>query len=111
MTAYEELKVWCAKHLVADDYKVVPESHSYFATIYFTDNGICYLSFDRDGRFCGMGSVDVDDMCEHINEYERENNIAPEDDVSSEIVVEPPLSTIGGMMVRKMIEAYERNQQ
>lgn len=107
MTAFEELKAWCEKHLGADDYKVVPESRLYFATIYLTDNGICYLSFDRDGAYCGMGSIDEDDMFEHINEVEREEEKA------SEVVADPPLTPIAGQMVRKMIEYYERkaNQQ
>ena len=104
MNAFEELKVWCAKHLGADDYKVVPESRSYSATIYFTDCGIGFICFDRDGDVCGMGALDEDDMLEHINEVEREEKSA------SEVVAEPPLTSIGGMMVRKMIEAYGRKQ-
>ena len=104
MTAFEELKAWCAKHLGADDYKVVPESRSYSATIYFTDCGVGFICFDRDGDACGMGALDDDDMFEHINEVEREEESA------SEIVADPPLPSIGGMMVRKMIEFYEHNQ-
>lgn len=102
MTAFEELKVWCAKYLGADDYKVVPESRSYSATIYFTDCGVGFICFDRDGDPCGMGSLDEDDMFEHINEVERE------EEKTSEVVAEPPLTSIAGMMVRKMIEEYER---
>lgn len=104
MNAFEELKAWCAKHLGADDYKVVPESRSYSATIYFTDCGVGFICFDRDGDVCGMGTLDESDMFEHIDEYEQGCGIP------SEVVAEPPLSSIGGMMVRKMIEAYERNQ-
>ena len=70
-TAYEELKIWCAKHLGADDYKVVPESRTYATTIYFTDCGVGFISFDRDGDVCGIGALDEDDMFEHINEIER----------------------------------------
>ena len=103
-TAFEELKVWCEKHLGADDYKAIPESRSYSATIYFTDCGIGFICFDRDGDACRMGSIDEDDMFEHINEVEREEESA------SEIVAEPPLTSIGGMMVRKMIAEYERKQ-
>ena len=104
MNAYEELKAWCEKHLEADDYKVVPESRSYSATIYFTDCGVGFICFDRDGEARGMGVFDEDDMFEHINEVEREEESA------SEIVADPPLTSIGGMMVRKMIAEYERKQ-
>lgn len=103
MNAFEELKVWCAKHLGADDYKVVPESRSYAATIYFTDSGIGFVCFDRDGDACGMGALDEDDMFEHINEVEREES-------ASEIITDPPLTSIGGMMVRRMIAEYECKQ-
>lgn len=105
MTAFEEMKAWCEKHMAPNEYKVVPESRSYFTTVYLTDNGICYLSFDHDGMYCGMGSVDEDDMYKHINEVEREK------ESKSEIVADPPLTSIGGMMVRKMIAEYERKQQ
>lgn len=105
MTAFEELKAWCEKHLGTDGYKVVPESRSYSATIYFTDCGVGFICFDRDGDACGMGALDEDDMFEHINELEREEESAPE------VVADPPLPPVGGMMVRKMIEFYERNQQ
>lgn len=73
MTAFDELAEWCAKHLAPTDYKIVPESKSYCATIYFTDCGVGYVCFDRDGDACGMGALDDDDMFEHINEYERDN--------------------------------------
>lgn len=104
MTAFEELKAWCEKHLWADDYKVVPESRSYSATIYFTDCGVGFICFDRDGDACGMGALDDDDMFEHINEVEREEKGA------SEVIADPPLPSVGGMMVRKMIAKYEQNQ-
>ena len=104
MTAYEELKAWCEKHLMPADYKVVPESRSYSATIYFTDGGYGFICFARDGDACGMGALDEDDMYEHINEVEREEESA------SEIVAEPPMTSIGGMMVRKMIAEYERTR-
>lgn len=103
-TAFEELKEWYEKYLSADDYKVVPESRSYSATFYFTDCGVGFICFDRDGDVCGMGALDEDDMFEHINELERKEEKA------SEIVANPPMTSIGGMMVRKMIEAYERKQ-
>lgn len=104
MTAFEELKAWCAKHLDADDYRVVPESRSYPATIYFTDYGVGFICFDRNGDRYDLGALDEEDMFEHINE------VVCEEENASEIVAEPPLTSIGGMMVRKMIAEYERKQ-
>lgn len=101
-TAFEELKTWCEKHLETDDYKVVPESRSYSATIYLTDCGVGFISFNRDGDVCGIGTVDEDDMIEHINELEQEEEKA------SQIAADPPLTSIGGLMVRRMIEMYGR---
>ena len=51
-----------------------------------------------------MGALDDDDMFEHINEVEREEESAPE------VVADSPMTSIGGMMVRKMIAEYERKQ-
>ena len=104
MNAFEELKAWCEKYLGDLGYEVVPESRSYSAPIYFTDCGVGFICFDRNGDACGMGALDDDDMFEHINEVEREEESA------SEIVADPPLTSIGGMMVRKMIAEYERKQ-
>ena len=73
MTAYEELKAWCEKHLLPREYKVVPETESYRATIYFDQGGDrVYISF-RDGLYIGTGKTDTASMHEHIDEYEREN--------------------------------------
>lgn len=103
MSAYEELKAWCEKHLTPDDYKIIPESRSYDTTIYFTDCGVGFIGFDRNGEVGKLGGLDDDDdMFEHINEVEREEKS------SSKIITDPPLTYIGGMMVRKMIEFYER---
>ena len=104
MTAYEELKAWCEKHLTSDNYTIVPESTSYNTTIYFIDCGTGFIGFDRDGDVCEMGMVDDEDMVEHINEVKQKKESA------SEIIADPPLTSIGGMMVRKMIEKYERKQ-
>jgi len=103
MTAYEELKAWCEKHLNTDCYKVVPESRSYLATIYFAefaDTGLGMVCFAPDGSVAGLGAIDEDDMMEHIEDYERTEK-APKPD--------PMPTFIGGQMVRQMIEAYERN--
>ncbi len=105
MTAYEELKAWCEKHLDADDYKVVPESRSFCTTIYFaeySDTGLGMVCFAPDGSVAGLGAIDEDDMMEHIEDYERTEE-APKPD--------PMPTSIGGQMVRKMIEFYERAQR
>ena len=108
MTAFEELKAWCEKHLGADDYKVIPESENYYATIYFepliNDNNIPCFVFDEDGAFQHSDICTNDEIVEHIEDYEQKGSL------TSEIVAEPPLTSIGGMMVRKMIAEYERKQ-
>lgn len=74
MSAYEELKAWCEKHLAPDLYKVVPESPSFCATIYFaeyTDTGVGMICFSPSGSVAGLGALDEDDMIEHIEDYER----------------------------------------
>lgn len=73
MTAFEELKAWCEKHLLPREYKVVPETESYCATIYFdTCGNQAYICF-RDGLYIGAGETDNASMHEHLDEYEREN--------------------------------------
>jgi hypothetical protein len=77
MTAFEELKAWCEKHLAPDLYKVVPESPSFCATIYFaeyTDTGVGMVCFSPSGSVAGLGALDEDDMYEHINEVERKQH-------------------------------------
>lgn len=75
LTAYEELKAWCEKHLKPDDYKIVPESRSFCTTIYFaefSDTGLGMVCFSPDGSVVGLGAIDEDDMIVHIEDYERE---------------------------------------
>lgn len=102
MTAYEELKAWCEKHLDTDYYKIVPESRSFCTTIYIKNcvEGLCMVCFMPDGSVAGFDAIDEDDMIEHIEDYERTEE-APKPD--------PMPTSIGGQMVRQMIEAYERN--
>ena len=69
MTAYEELKAWCEKHLEPEEYKVVPETDSYCATIYFDNHGTqSYLCFFSSGGYSGAGEVYDDEMEEHLEE-------------------------------------------
>ena len=109
LSAFEELKAWCAKHLGADDYKVVPESTSFAQSIYFTESSIGFICFNSDGSVCGCGGCDEECMEEHL--FDLANDEAEcEEESASEIVADPPLTSIGGMMVRKMIAEYERKQ-
>lgn len=107
MNAYEELKAWCEKYLKPYEYKAVPESDNYCPTIYFdpeNNSDVPCLVFDYgSGDFnCSMVCTN-EEMCEHIMDCDR--NTAPE------VVADPPLTSISGMMVRKMIEMYEQNQK
>lgn len=74
MTAYEELKAWCEKYLAPDEYQAVPESESYYATIYLepiiNDNNIPCLVFDENGIFQHSDVCANDEMVEHIQDYE-----------------------------------------
>lgn len=104
-TAYEELKAWCEKHLSKENYKVVPESRSYCATIYFSEfddtDAIGMICFTPDGSVANVGAISEDEMIEHIEDYERvETKEFPS--------YSPPSNSIGGLMVRRMIEMYER---
>lgn len=76
-TAYEELKAWCEKHLDADEYRVVPESRSFCASIYLdiwgNDNIPCIV-FNRVGECTNACTVTNDEMCEHIHDYEDAPN-------------------------------------
>lgn len=75
MTAFEELKAWCEKHLAPEDYKIVPESPSFCTTIYFaeyTDTGLGMVCFAPNGSVASLGALDEDDMIEHIEDYERQ---------------------------------------
>lgn len=110
MTAFEELKAWCEKHLGADDYKVVPESENYYATIYFepliNDNNIPCFVFNDEGTFQHSDVCTNDEIVEHIQDYEQQDSAIAEDKSPNDS--EPAPTSIGGMMVRKMIEEYER---
>ena len=108
-TAYEELKAWCEKYLEPDDYKIVPESRSYCATIYFTEfdctDTIGMICFAPDGSVVNAGAMSEDEMIEHIEDYER---IEEKQEDKKSLSYSPPPQSLGGMMVRKMIEEYER---
>ena len=108
-TAYEELKAWCEKHLSPDNYKIVPESRSYCATIYFSEfddtDAIGMICFTPDGSVANVGAMGEDEMMEHIEDYER---IEEKQEKKEPPSYSPPPWSLGGMMVRKMIEDYER---
>ena len=69
MTAFEALAEWCEKYLEPNEYKVVPETNSYCATIYFDNYGTHpYLCFCSSGVYSGAGEVDDDEMVDHLEE-------------------------------------------
>jgi hypothetical protein len=70
MTAYEELKAWCEKHLPPMEYHIVPESNCYNATIYFGDGAYSYFTFDSTGGYLATGDANDDDLIDHIHDYE-----------------------------------------
>lgn len=79
LTAYEELKAWCEKYL-GDKYTitVVPETTVWYKTLYTIKNEeIFYFSFDTEGYFIGMGGATIDEMNEHILDYELERKTSP----------------------------------
>ena len=109
MSAYEELKAWCEKYLAPEDYKIIPESRSYHTTIYFGEfdytDTIGRICFAPDGSVANAGAMSTDEMIEHIEDYERAEEKQKEKELSS---YSPPPQSIGGQMVRRMIEMYER---
>ena len=72
MTAFEELKNWCAKHLPVGEYQVVEESRSYTQTIYF--DLFCdehpFMCFSANGAFLNAGVVTDEERLEHIRDLE-----------------------------------------
>lgn len=74
MTAYEEMKAWCEKHLDPDEYRIVPESDSFCASIYFDiwcNDDIPCLVFNRIGEYTNACTVTNEEMCEHIRDLEN----------------------------------------
>jgi len=78
MTAYEELKAWCEKHL-GDKYRIeiIPETTEYYTTMYILkgEEEIFYAAFDAEEYFIGMSSATWDEFQEHIELAEREGKI------------------------------------
>lgn len=74
LTAYEELKSWCEKHLNPEDYKDVPETENFFHCIYLSveDDSIGFVGFFGNGSVVGLGSMPIDRMDTHIEEYKEE---------------------------------------
>lgn len=74
MTAYEELKQWCEKHLDNEDFTALPETSSFLPTIYFKCDGeITYICFQSNEAYNGAGAELTDaDFHTHVWEYEHE---------------------------------------
>ena len=81
LTAFEELKAWCEKHL-GDKYRIeiIPETTDYYATMYIIkgDEEIFYAAFNTEGYFTGMGKTTWDEFQEHIELAEKEKNMGAE---------------------------------
>lgn len=75
LTAYEELKAWCEKHLAPEDYKDVSATEEFFHCIYFSveDDSIGFVGFFGNGSVAALGSVPQASMNTHIEEYKEEN--------------------------------------
>lgn len=73
MTAFEELKAWCEKHMAPNDYTIVPESQNFGRIIYFeplgNDNLVPCVVFEDNGDVQNFGiSCHKED---HIADYAR----------------------------------------
>ena len=70
MTAFEELKAWCEKHMPTGLYQIVEESNSYNKTIYLDlyEDEIPYMAFSRNGNFMCSGVLSDEDRLEHIRD-------------------------------------------
>ena len=73
MTAYEELKAWCEKHLEPEDYKDVPATEDFFHCIYLCveDDSIGFVGFFGNGSVVALGSVPQVSMNTHIEDYKE----------------------------------------
>lgn len=102
-TAFEELAEWCEKYMPVGLYQIVEESNSYHKTIYLDlyEDEIPYMAFSKEGNFVCSGVLSDEDRIEHIRDLEATEREASKPDLVP--------TSICGMMVRKMIEKYERN--
>lgn len=80
MTAYEELKAWCEKHLEPEDYKAVPTTENFFHCIYISadisfnadDDSVGFVGFFDNGSVAVLGSVSQASMYAHIKDYKEQ---------------------------------------
>lgn len=74
MTAYEELKVWCEKHLEPEDYKDVPATEDFLHCIYLCVevDSVGFVGFFGNGSVAALGSVPQYSMNTHIEDYKEE---------------------------------------
>lgn len=75
LTAYEELKAWCEKHLEPEEFKDVPYTEDFFHCIYLQveDDSVGFVGFFGNGSVAALGSVPQEDMETHIAEYEEQS--------------------------------------
>ena len=112
-TAFEELSEWCEKHMPIGTYEIIEESNSYNTTIYLNlyEDEIPYMAFSREGNFVYSGALSDEDRLEHIRDLEateRERGEMGAERIEEAPKSDPVPTTVGALMVRKMIESYER---
>jgi hypothetical protein len=81
MTAYEELKAWCEKHLTPDEYRDVPTVAKYYHCIYMSvcipfnadEDRVGFVSFYDTGSVANIATVAQANMNAHIKAYEEQS--------------------------------------
>lgn len=74
MTAYEELKAWCEKHLEPDEWKDVPATETFFHCIYMSveDDSVGFVGFFGNGSVVALGSAPEHIVNAHIEDYKEQ---------------------------------------
>lgn len=74
MSAFEELKAWCEKHLDKREFDAICESKSFLPTIYITCDGYTmYHTFGSNGAYYGSGECEHSDVEDHLTDYYEQN--------------------------------------
>lgn len=74
LTAYEELKAWCEKHLEPEEWKDVPATETFFHCIYMSveDDSVGFVGFFGSGSVVALGSVPMATVNAHIEDYKEQ---------------------------------------
>ena len=81
LTAYEELKAWCEKHLAPDEFRDVPAVNRFYHCIYMSvciscnadEDRVGFVSFYDNGSVANVHSITPKNMNAHIKEYEEQS--------------------------------------